>query len=54
MWLFIQKNENTGTRASPEEQLNITLAWDRADVAKDNIVVYGQQWQVQLWFYSQD
>uniref|UniRef100_A0A672R3X9 non-specific serine/threonine protein kinase n=1 Tax=Sinocyclocheilus grahami TaxID=75366 RepID=A0A672R3X9_SINGR len=35
-----------GTRASPEEQLNITLAWDRADVAKDNILVYGQQWQV--------
>uniref|UniRef100_A0A8C2PVS2 non-specific serine/threonine protein kinase n=1 Tax=Cyprinus carpio TaxID=7962 RepID=A0A8C2PVS2_CYPCA len=34
-----------GTRASPEEQLNITLAWDRADVAKDNILVYGQQWQ---------
>ncbi|RXN32038.1 transient receptor potential cation channel subfamily M member 6-like isoform X1 [Labeo rohita] len=35
-----------GTRGSPEEQLNITLAWDRADVAKDNIFVYGQQWQV--------
>uniref|UniRef100_A0A672N8L3 non-specific serine/threonine protein kinase n=1 Tax=Sinocyclocheilus grahami TaxID=75366 RepID=A0A672N8L3_SINGR len=35
-----------GTRASPEEQLNITLAWDRADVAKHNILVYGQQWQV--------
>uniref|UniRef100_A0A8C2BIA5 non-specific serine/threonine protein kinase n=1 Tax=Cyprinus carpio TaxID=7962 RepID=A0A8C2BIA5_CYPCA len=35
-----------GTRASPEGQLNITLAWDRADVAKDSILVYGQQWQV--------
>lgn len=41
------KNENTGTRASPEEQLSITLAWDRADIAKDHILVYGQQWQVQ-------
>ncbi|XP_048043490.1 transient receptor potential cation channel subfamily M member 6 isoform X2 [Megalobrama amblycephala] len=35
-----------GTRASPEEQLSITLAWDRADIAKDHILVYGQQWQV--------
>ncbi|XP_051551691.1 transient receptor potential cation channel subfamily M member 6-like isoform X1 [Myxocyprinus asiaticus] len=35
-----------GTRSSPEEQLNITLAWDRADIAKEHIVVYGQQWQV--------
>ncbi|XP_067261943.1 transient receptor potential cation channel subfamily M member 6 isoform X2 [Chanodichthys erythropterus] len=35
-----------GTRASPEEQLSITLAWDRADIAKEHILVYGQQWQV--------
>lgn len=35
-----------GTRASPEEQLSLTLAWDRADIAKDHILVYGQQWQV--------
>ncbi|XP_055055045.2 transient receptor potential cation channel subfamily M member 6 isoform X1 [Misgurnus anguillicaudatus] len=35
-----------GTRASPDDQLSISLAWDRADIARDNILVYGQQWQI--------
>ncbi|XP_031426109.1 transient receptor potential cation channel subfamily M member 6 isoform X2 [Clupea harengus] len=35
-----------GMKASPQEQLSIALAWDRADVAKKHILVYGQHWQV--------
>ncbi|KAI7813574.1 transient receptor potential melastatin 6, partial [Triplophysa rosa] len=35
-----------GTRASPDDQLSISLAWNRADIARDYILVYGQQWQV--------
>ena len=36
----------TGTKASPGEQLSTALAWDRADIAKKHILVYGQHWQV--------
>nr|XP_015827713.2 transient receptor potential cation channel subfamily M member 6 [Nothobranchius furzeri] len=35
-----------GTKASPAEQLSMTLAWDRADIAQKEILVYGQHWQV--------
>ncbi|KAM9858169.1 transient receptor potential cation channel subfamily M member 6 [Aulostomus maculatus] len=35
-----------GTRASPAEQLSMTLAWDRADIAQKDVLVYGQHWQV--------
>ncbi|CAB1319485.1 unnamed protein product, partial [Coregonus sp. 'balchen'] len=35
-----------GTKASPAEQLSTALAWDRADIAKKHILVYGQHWQV--------
>ncbi|KAM9391501.1 transient receptor potential cation channel subfamily M member 6 [Pholidichthys leucotaenia] len=35
-----------GTKASPAEQLSMTLAWDRADVAQKDILLYGQHWQV--------
>ncbi|XP_057687570.1 transient receptor potential cation channel subfamily M member 6 isoform X2 [Corythoichthys intestinalis] len=35
-----------GTKASAAEQLSMTLAWDRADIAQKNVLVYGQQWQV--------
>uniref|UniRef100_A0A4W5L746 non-specific serine/threonine protein kinase n=1 Tax=Hucho hucho TaxID=62062 RepID=A0A4W5L746_9TELE len=34
------------TKASPGEQLSTALAWDRADIAKKHILVYGQHWQV--------
>uniref|UniRef100_A0AAR2LE08 non-specific serine/threonine protein kinase n=1 Tax=Pygocentrus nattereri TaxID=42514 RepID=A0AAR2LE08_PYGNA len=27
-------------------QLNVTLAWDRADIAQQHILVYGQHWKV--------
>uniref|UniRef100_A0A673CCH1 non-specific serine/threonine protein kinase n=1 Tax=Sphaeramia orbicularis TaxID=375764 RepID=A0A673CCH1_9TELE len=32
--------------ASPAEQLSMALAWDRADIAQKNVLVYGQHWQV--------
>ncbi|XP_026176434.1 transient receptor potential cation channel subfamily M member 6 isoform X6 [Mastacembelus armatus] len=35
-----------GTKASPAEQLSMALAWDRADIAQKDILVYGQHWQV--------
>ncbi|XP_054906514.1 transient receptor potential cation channel subfamily M member 6 isoform X4 [Poeciliopsis prolifica] len=35
-----------GTKASPSEQLSMALAWDRADIAQKDILVYGQHWQV--------
>uniref|UniRef100_A0AAX7SCA7 Transient receptor potential cation channel, subfamily M, member 6 n=1 Tax=Astatotilapia calliptera TaxID=8154 RepID=A0AAX7SCA7_ASTCA len=35
-----------GTKASPSEQLSMTLAWDRADIAQKDVLVYGQHWQV--------
>ncbi|CAL8248689.1 unnamed protein product [Merluccius merluccius] len=34
-----------GTNASPAEQLSMALAWDRADIAKEQILVYGQHCQ---------
>ncbi|KAM8866020.1 transient receptor potential cation channel subfamily M member 6 isoform 2-T6 [Synchiropus picturatus] len=34
-----------GTNASPAEQLSMTLAWDRADIAQDHVLVYGQHWK---------
>ncbi|XP_026883700.2 transient receptor potential cation channel subfamily M member 6 isoform X3 [Electrophorus electricus] len=33
-------------RGTPADQLSITLAWDRADIAQEHILVYGQQWKV--------
>jgi len=36
----------TGTNARPAEQLSMALAWDRADIAKEQVLVYGQHWQV--------
>ncbi|XP_061624591.1 transient receptor potential cation channel subfamily M member 6 isoform X4 [Phyllopteryx taeniolatus] len=35
-----------GTKASAAEQLSMTLAWDRADIAQKNVLVFGQHWQV--------
>uniref|UniRef100_A0A672SAC7 non-specific serine/threonine protein kinase n=1 Tax=Sinocyclocheilus grahami TaxID=75366 RepID=A0A672SAC7_SINGR len=32
-----------GTNASAFDQLVLTLAWDRVDIAKDHVFVYGQQ-----------
>ncbi|XP_016898711.1 transient receptor potential cation channel subfamily M member 6 isoform X3 [Cynoglossus semilaevis] len=35
-----------GTGASPAEQLSMTLAWDRADVAQKDVLVFGRHWQM--------
>ncbi|NXY45225.1 TRPM7 protein, partial [Ceuthmochares aereus] len=35
-----------GTNASALDQLVLTLAWDRVDIAKNHVFVYGQQWLV--------
>uniref|UniRef100_A0A8C8DPP8 non-specific serine/threonine protein kinase n=1 Tax=Oryzias sinensis TaxID=183150 RepID=A0A8C8DPP8_9TELE len=32
-----------GTNSSPFDQLVLTLAWDRVDIAKNHVFVYGQQ-----------
>uniref|UniRef100_A0A672JPF2 non-specific serine/threonine protein kinase n=1 Tax=Salarias fasciatus TaxID=181472 RepID=A0A672JPF2_SALFA len=39
-------NCKTGTKASPAEQLSMALAWDRADIAQNDVLVSGQHWQV--------
>ncbi|KAI5091340.1 transient receptor potential cation channel subfamily M member 6 isoform X1 [Silurus meridionalis] len=33
-------------RGTPEEQLSVTLAWDRADIAQQHVLVYGHHWKV--------
>ncbi|XP_072520760.1 transient receptor potential cation channel subfamily M member 6 [Salminus brasiliensis] len=33
-------------KGTPAEQLSVTLAWDRADIAQEHILVYGQHWKV--------
>uniref|UniRef100_A0A669PDW3 Transient receptor potential cation channel subfamily M member 7 n=1 Tax=Phasianus colchicus TaxID=9054 RepID=A0A669PDW3_PHACC len=38
-----------GTNASAFDQLVLTLAWDRVDIAKNHVFVYGQQWLVCKW-----
>uniref|UniRef100_A0A674P9K6 non-specific serine/threonine protein kinase n=1 Tax=Takifugu rubripes TaxID=31033 RepID=A0A674P9K6_TAKRU len=35
-----------GTTAGPAEQLSMTLAWNRADLAQKHILVSGQHWKV--------
>ncbi|XP_069078638.1 transient receptor potential cation channel subfamily M member 7-like isoform X2 [Pleurodeles waltl] len=35
-----------GMNASTLDQLTLTLAWDRVDIAKNHIFAYGQQWTV--------
>uniref|UniRef100_A0A8C5MGZ2 non-specific serine/threonine protein kinase n=1 Tax=Leptobrachium leishanense TaxID=445787 RepID=A0A8C5MGZ2_9ANUR len=35
-----------GTNATSLDQLVLTLAWDRVDIAKNHVFVYGQQWLV--------
>ncbi|XP_048188298.1 transient receptor potential cation channel subfamily M member 6 isoform X2 [Perognathus longimembris pacificus] len=34
-----------GTNLSISEQLNLTMAWDRMDIAKKHILTYGQHWK---------
>uniref|UniRef100_A0A8C4LLN3 non-specific serine/threonine protein kinase n=1 Tax=Equus asinus asinus TaxID=83772 RepID=A0A8C4LLN3_EQUAS len=34
-----------GTNLSASEQLNLAMAWDRVDIAKKHILIYGQHWK---------
>nr|XP_012615260.1 transient receptor potential cation channel subfamily M member 6 isoform X4 [Microcebus murinus] len=34
-----------GTNLSASEQLHLALAWDRMDIAKKHILIYGQHWK---------
>nr|KAF6434722.1 transient receptor potential cation channel subfamily M member 6 [Molossus molossus] len=34
-----------GTNLSASEQLNLAMAWDRTDIAKKHILIYGQHWK---------
>ncbi|KAF5912722.1 hypothetical protein HPG69_007712 [Diceros bicornis minor] len=34
-----------GTSLSASEQLNLAMAWDRVDIAKKHILIYGQHWK---------
>uniref|UniRef100_H3AK46 non-specific serine/threonine protein kinase n=1 Tax=Latimeria chalumnae TaxID=7897 RepID=H3AK46_LATCH len=35
-----------GTNASASDQLSLTLAWNRVDIAKKHVLVHGQHWKV--------
>lgn len=39
-----------GTNMSASDQLDLALAWNRLDIAKKHILVYGQHWKVILPF----
>lgn len=41
----------TGANASAPDQLSLALAWNRVDIARSQIFIYGQQWPVQ-YIYS--
>ncbi|XP_054991107.1 transient receptor potential cation channel subfamily M member 6 [Sorex araneus] len=34
-----------GTNLTASEQLNLAMAWDRTDIAKKHILIYGQHWK---------
>ncbi|XP_049625712.1 transient receptor potential cation channel subfamily M member 6 [Suncus etruscus] len=34
-----------GTNLTASEQLNLAMAWDRMDIAKKHILIYGQHWK---------
>uniref|UniRef100_A0A670JCV2 non-specific serine/threonine protein kinase n=1 Tax=Podarcis muralis TaxID=64176 RepID=A0A670JCV2_PODMU len=48
--LFKNVNGNNflfvGTNMSAPDQLNLALAWNRLDIAKKHILIYGQHWKV--------
>lgn len=40
----------TGANASAPDQLSLALAWNRVDIARSQIFIYGQQWPVQYTY----
>lgn len=41
-----------GTNANAPDQLSLVLTWDRVDIARSHIFVYGQEWPVSVQNYS--
>uniref|UniRef100_A0A670JIS8 Transient receptor potential cation channel subfamily M member 3 n=1 Tax=Podarcis muralis TaxID=64176 RepID=A0A670JIS8_PODMU len=41
-----------GANASAPDQLSLALAWNRVDIARSQIFIYGQQWPVQYIYTS--
>lgn len=38
----------TGQNASAPDQLNLVMSWDRVDIARSHIFIYGREWPVCL------
>uniref|UniRef100_A0A6Q2X4G9 non-specific serine/threonine protein kinase n=1 Tax=Esox lucius TaxID=8010 RepID=A0A6Q2X4G9_ESOLU len=43
VFAYLHLHTSPGTNASAFDQLVLTLAWDRVDIAKNHVFVYGQQ-----------
>lgn len=39
-----------GTNASAPDQLSLALAWNRVDIARSQIFVFGPHWPVKMFF----
>lgn len=48
MFMFIFVFDLAGTNASAPDQLSLALTWDRVDIARSHIFVYGQDWPVSV------
>ena len=46
----------SGASNSASDQLNLALSWNRVDVARSYVFVYGQEWPVSyyIFVYGQD
>jgi len=38
-----------GQNLNAADQLNLALTWNRADIARSHIFVYGQEWPVSFY-----
>lgn len=47
LFFFLLVRLYTGANASAPDQLSLALAWNRVDIARSQIFIYGQQWPVQ-------
>lgn len=46
--MYLYFSVHPGTNALAFDQLVLTLAWDRVDIAKNHVFVYGQQLLVRV------
>ena len=59
LWAVQARRENCllffvfpGTNASAPDQLSLALAWNRVDIARSQIFVFGPHWPVKLFSNS--